>query len=168
MVLAVVLAAGLTLTTGAWARAQLQYSSGQNIAPDFQGWEPNADGSFNFVFGYLNRNYEQRLHVSIGANNKFEPGTPDQGQPTYFLPRRNRDVFRVKVPKDFGAKELVWTIVANGVSESAYASLKPDYALDARVIFLNNTGLHDARKVRPQQSTRRRAGGTGAADGQDG
>ena len=33
---------------------------------------------------------------------RIEPGGPDQGQPTHFLPRRNRFVFRIRVPKDFG------------------------------------------------------------------
>jgi hypothetical protein len=121
--------------------AQIEYSRGQNIAPAFEGWESNADGTFDLVFGYMNRNYEEHLYMPVGPNNQFEPGAPDQGQPTYFLPRRNRHVFRVRVPRDFGQKELVWTITANGVSEKVYASLKPDYALDARVRYLNNTGL---------------------------
>ena len=34
------------------------YHSGQNVQPVFEGWEQNPDGSFNMVFGYLNRNYE--------------------------------------------------------------------------------------------------------------
>ena len=39
------------------------YRSGQNLQPVFEGWEENADGSFNMVFGYLNRNFEERLNV---------------------------------------------------------------------------------------------------------
>ena len=38
------------------ALAQVQYSRGQNVAPVFEGWERNPDGSYNMVFGYLNRN----------------------------------------------------------------------------------------------------------------
>ena len=120
--------------------AQLQYTSGQSIAPEFAGWVANSDGSYDMVFGYLNRNYEEQPHVPIGPNNKFEPGDIDRGQPTYFLPRRNRHVFRVRVPADFGNKELVWTITANGKTASAYASLKPDYGLDGPAIYLNNSG----------------------------
>jgi len=119
---------------------QLQYASGQSIAPEFAGWVANSDGSFDMVFGYMNRNYEEHPHVPIGPNNKFEPGEIDRGQPTYFLPRRNRHVFRVRVPADFGNKELVWTITANGKTASAYASLKPDYGLDGPAIYLNNSG----------------------------
>ena len=38
---------------------QIEYSSGQEVVPDFAGWETNTDGSFNMVFGYMNRNYEE-------------------------------------------------------------------------------------------------------------
>lgn len=137
------LVAGVALTLAAATRTsgQIQYLSGQSIAPAFEGWEPNPDGTFTMEFGYLNRNYEEKLHIPIGPNNTLEPGGADQGQPTYFLPRRNRYVFRVVVPKDFGEKELVWTVTANGKTERAYATLKPDYVLDPRVIYRNNTGL---------------------------
>ncbi len=125
----------------ATATAQVQYSRGQNVVPVFEGWEPNPDGSYNLLFGYMNRNYEERLHIPLGPNNTLEPGGQDQGQPTYFLPRRNRHVFRLRVAKDFGKKELVWTLTANGRTERAYATLNPDYVLDRQVLYRNNTGI---------------------------
>ena len=64
-------------------------------------------------------------------------GGPDRGQPTRFLPRRNRHVFRVEVPKDFGTKELVWTLTSRGRTEQAYTTLKPDYKLDSRIYQTN-------------------------------
>jgi hypothetical protein len=131
---------GFILLAPRGASGQLQYSSGQEVVPDYAGWEANADGSFNMVFGYMNRNYEEHLHVPIGANNKFEPGEMDRGQPTYFYPRRSRYVFRIRVPADFGTKELVWTVTSNGKTRRAYGSLKPDYALDDAAIYLNNSG----------------------------
>lgn len=117
------------------------HKTGQNIAPVFEGWESNPDGSFNLVFGYMNRNYEEILDVPIGPNNAIEPGGPDQGQPTHFFPRRGRFVFRVKVPKDFGSKELVWTLTAHGKTEKAYATLKPEYIIDKRIMMMNNGGF---------------------------
>jgi len=117
------------------------YKAGQNIAPVFEGWEPNPDGSFNMVFGYMNRNYEEVLDIPVGQNNAIEPGGPDQGQPTHFFTRRSRFVFRVKVPKDFGTKELVWTLTAHGKTEKAYATLKPEYIIDKRVMMMNNGGF---------------------------
>jgi len=110
---------------------------GQNVAPAFEGWEENSDGTFNMVFGYFNRNWEEQPHVPIGPNNTIEPGVPDQGQPTLFFPRRNKFVFRIRVPKDFGNKELVWTLTSNGKTERAYATLKADYKLDLRVLQTN-------------------------------
>ena len=109
----------------------LAYNSGQNIAPGYEGWEEDADGSKYFLFGYMNRNWEEELDVPVGADNGFSPGSADQGQPTHFLPRRNRFVFRVKVPANFSSKdELVWTLTTNGVTEKAFASLREDYKVD--------------------------------------
>jgi hypothetical protein len=122
----------------AGASAQESFSSGQNIAPVYEGWEQNADGSFNLVFGYFNRNWEEEIDLPIGADNAIDPGGPDQGQPTHFLPRRNRFLFRIRVPKDFGTKELVWTLTAHGKTERAYATLKADYFIDDTVIMANN------------------------------
>ena len=82
--------------------AQESFSTGQNIAPAYEGWEKNADGSFNLVFGYFNRNWEEEIEAPIGPGNTIEPGGPDRGQPTHFLPRRNRFVFRIRVAPDFG------------------------------------------------------------------
>jgi hypothetical protein len=47
-------------------------------------------------------------------------------------------VFRVKVPKDFGKQDIIWTITAHGQTEKAYGSLKPDYFINDVVINNNN------------------------------
>jgi hypothetical protein len=125
------------------------YSSGQNASPAFEGWELNPDGSFNFLFGYMNRNWEEELTVPIGPDNNIEPGGPDQGQPTRFLPRRNRFMFRVRVPKDWGQKELVWTLTTKGKTEKAYASLRQDYFIDD-VVIASETGALGAGTSSPE------------------
>jgi hypothetical protein len=128
----------------------LSYNSGQNIAPGYEGWEQDADGSKYFLFGYMNRNWEEELDVPVGAANGFAPGSADQGQPTHFLPRRNRFVFRVKVPATFTAKdELVWTLTTNGVTEKAYASLREDYKVDD-VVKASETGALGAGSSSPE------------------
>ena len=119
---------------------QERYNRGQNIAPSFEGWEENTDGTFDIVFGYFNRNWEEQLDIPIGPSNNIEPGGPDQGQPTHFFPRRNRFVFRIKVSKDFGRKELVWTLTVHGKTEKAYATLKPEYALEGNILMRNTSG----------------------------
>jgi hypothetical protein len=128
---------------------QTKFATGQDVVPSFDGWLRNADGSFTMVFGYFNRNYEEELTIAPGPENKLEPGLPDQGQPTYFLPRRHAWVYRVKVPADWGNKELVWTITAHGRTEKAYASLQSDEEIIERLIMTRgglSPGLDDPNK----------------------
>ncbi len=131
----------------------LSYNSGQNVAPGYEGWEEEADGTKYFLFGYMNRNWEEELDVPVGPANGFTgPGTvaADLGQPTRFLPRRNRFVFRVKVPASFTAKdELIWTLTTNGVTEKAYASLREDYKVDD-VVKASETGALGAGSSSPE------------------
>src|SRR5437773_6819720 len=117
-------------------RAQTRYSylSGRSMSPAFEGWWENADGSFTLFFGYMNSNWSQEFDIPVGPENDIEPGGPDQGQPTHFFPRRNPFLFTIRVPKDFGKKEMIWTLTANGKTEHAYATLKSDYQIDKQVI----------------------------------
>ena len=133
----------------------LSYSSGQNVSPAFEGWEKNEDGSFNFLFGYMNRNWVEEIDVPIGPNNNIEPGGPDQGQPTHLQPRRNRFVFRVKVPRDFGQKELVWTLTTQGKTEKAYATLRTDYFIDD-LVMASETGALGAGTSSPEMRSNKR------------
>ncbi len=77
------------------------------------------------------------------------PGGPDRAQPTHFLPRRNRFVFRVRVPADFGQQELVWTLTTRGKTEKAYATLRPDYFIDD-VVIASETGALGAGTSSPE------------------
>jgi len=117
------------------------FTYGQNIAPAYEGWERNPDGSFNLVFGFFNRNCEEVLHIPVGPDNNIEPGGPDRGQPTSFFPRRGMFIFKVRVPSDFGKNELVWTLTAHGKTEKAYATLRPEYVLDKRVTMMNQSAF---------------------------
>jgi len=90
------------------------HDSGQSITGAFEGWFPNADGSFSLLVGYYNRNLKQELDIPAGPDNRIEPGGPDMGQPTHFLPGRQWGIFTIRVPKNFGEKKLTWTIAANG------------------------------------------------------
>ena len=141
LAVAVAVAAMLPCTFVTPAAAQQAFSHGQNVAPVFEGWEPNPDGSFTMVFGFFNRNCEEVLHIPIGPDNSIEPGGPDHGQPTRFFPRRGKFTFRVRVPKDFGTNELVWTLTAHGQTEQAYATLRPGYVLDKRITMMNEGGF---------------------------
>src|SRR5258705_2980523 len=122
------------------AFAQTHYAKGQDVVPAFEGWEKNPDGSFNMVFGYMNRNYEEEIDLPVGADNSLEPVPADQGQPTHFYVRRQQFVFKVRVPKDWGKKDLVWTLRVNGKTEKAYASLLPFQELGLLVYQENRGG----------------------------
>jgi hypothetical protein len=130
--LSLTLALSLIATTKAQTR--FAYSSGQALEPAYEGWMQNPDGSYTLYFGYMNTNWLQEFDIPVGPDNHFEPGNPDQGQPTHFYPRRNPFLFTFQVPKDYGAKEIIWTLTANGQTRKAYASLKSDYEIDKQVI----------------------------------
>jgi mono/diheme cytochrome c family protein len=119
---------------------RIRYNSGQPVVPVFEGWERLEDGTFDMVFGYLNRNYLEEVVVPVGPANTIEPEGPDLGQPAYFYPRVHHFVFRVNVPKDWGTKEIVWTITANGKTEKAFGSLAPRWEIDPLVEIQNSGG----------------------------
>jgi hypothetical protein len=142
-VLALIASASFLAQPPSSAKAQETYSKGQNISPAYEGWEQNPDGSFSFLFGYMNRNWLEEPDVPVGVDNSFSPGPEDRGQPTHFLPRRNRFAFKVRVPADWGDKELVWTLTTAGRVEKAYASLRLDYIVD-NMIIASETGALNA------------------------
>ena len=111
-----------------------------------EGWFTNADGTRGFLVGYYNRNSKQELDVPIGPDNRIEPGGPDLGQPTHFLPRRNRFVFKVHVPKGWGDKEMIWTLTTHGKTEKAYATLRTDSKVDD-VVKASETGALGAGTI---------------------
>ena len=122
---------------------------GEHVEPAYEGWRPNADGTFSFMFGYMNENWEEQPDVLVGDSNFFSPGVADRGQPTHFLPRRNRFTFEVVVPSDWGDRELIWTLNVNGVERKAYATLKDDYLVDNMVIA-SETGSLGAGTSSPE------------------
>ncbi|WP_423925181.1 hypothetical protein [Candidatus Palauibacter sp.] len=95
---------------------------GEPVAPFFEGWYRNDDGTFTLSFGFFNLNTEQILDIPIGAANSIEPAEFDGVQQTHFpvRPRRDRGVFSVTVPPTWedGEQRVVWTITANGVTYS--------------------------------------------------
>jgi hypothetical protein len=103
---------------------------GSSVTPAFEGWYYGKDGSQNLLIGYFNRNTKQELDIPVGPNNRIEPGGPDMGQPTHFAPGRQWGVFSIKLPKDFGAKKLTWTIVANGLTNAITLHTQADYVVE--------------------------------------
>ncbi len=116
-----------------------KHDAGQGITGVFEGWFHNPDGSFSLLFGYYNRNLKETLDIATGPNNRIEPGGPDQGQPTHFLSGRMWGNFTLTVPKDFGEKQLTWTITANGKTTVVPGYLKTDWEISPFIDATGNT-----------------------------
>lgn len=104
---------------------------GQRVAPFFDGWYENPDGTITLSFGYSNLNRDEIVEVPLGADNVITPKEYDGGQPTTFLPviadippggapsRRDRErgVFTITVPAGFKG-DVVWTLRVRGQAYS--------------------------------------------------
>ncbi|MGD8287483.1 MAG: hypothetical protein PVJ80_02990 [Gemmatimonadota bacterium] len=135
--------------TGAEAQ-RLSYSRDQPLYPAYEGWREGPDGGYEMIFGYYNENWDQEIDAPIGARNNFAPGPADRGQPTHFLPRRNRFTFSVFLPASFTEQdELVWTIQANGREEKAYGTIREDLYID-NVVIMSETGALGAGSSSPE------------------
>lgn len=99
--------------------------SGQSITAAYEGWFKNEDGTYVLIVGYFNRNRQESLDIPVGPNNRIEPGDPDRGQPTHFLPRRQWGVFTIQVPADFPGKKLTWHLTANDKPTQVPMKLDP-------------------------------------------
>ena len=118
---------------------QVQFNWGMGASPLYEGWVRNADGTIDMWFGYLNQNWEETLYVPVGPNNRIEPGGPDRGQPTVFIPRRREGraterresfTFSVRLPADWDPEdEVVWTVTANDRTDQAIGLFTPLYEL---------------------------------------
>lgn len=139
-----ILAVSAALFAVSGASAQVQYARGQDVAPVFEGWERNDDGTFSMVFGYLNRNYEEEVDIPVGPNNNVDAGagaSGDRGQPTHFYPRRQRFLFRVVVPKDWDKQQkVIWTLTSHGRTNQAKGWLQPVWELSEDVVIENMGG----------------------------
>jgi hypothetical protein len=130
-------AGGAMLQAGQQGQAPSQFPlsnairpTGQSVTPAFEGWFYDKDGGIRLLIGYFNRNTKQELDIPVGPNNHVEPGGPDQGQPTHFLTGRQFGVFAIKVPKDFGTKQLTWTLTVNGQTNVIPMHIKPDWVVE--------------------------------------
>ena len=119
-------------------------SRGEAVFPAFEGWYRNADGSSTILLGYFSRN-EEAVDVPIGPDNRIEPGGPDLGQPTRFLPRRAWGVFAINVPADAGGQRFTWTLTANNQRSEVSFWLNPPYFVDP---FLNRANGNTPPRLR--------------------
>jgi hypothetical protein len=100
---------------------------GLRVAPFFDGWYENPDGTLTLSFGYSNLNLDEVVEIPLGPDNFVTPKEYDGRQPTSFLPavpdetavppssrrERERGVFTVTVPAGFQG-DVVWTLRIRG------------------------------------------------------
>ena len=94
----------------------------------YDGFVRNADGSLTLAYGYHNVN---RVDVTVeGEDNAFLTGAADRGQPTVFLPGRQRFACVMVVPESFDGR-LQWQVrFAGHESVTTARVLDPLYALE--------------------------------------
>lgn len=126
-----------TLNAQAPLPMEPEHRAGQGITGAFEGWFENKDGTATIIVGYFNRNLAQELSIPVGAANRIEPGGPDRGQPTHFLPGRQWGVFTIRVPRE--AEKLTWTIEANGKATVIPLKLDPLWIVNPYLDASGNT-----------------------------
>jgi hypothetical protein len=111
-------------------------TDGLRVAPFFDGWYENADGTIALSFGYSNLNRTELVEIPLGPDNNIQPKEYDGRQPTSFPPvaptatgdgsgapssvdrrQRERGVFTVTVPAGFKG-DVVWTLRYQGQTYS--------------------------------------------------
>jgi hypothetical protein len=127
------LAVAMLAATGSSLQAQLPphlrdyplstfHKSGDLVAPFFDGFYDNGDGTVTFSFGFLNRNTEEIVDIPLGPNNFIEPAQFNGVQSTHFpvydrgglQGKRERGAFAVTVPANMAGTEVVWTLTHAG------------------------------------------------------
>jgi hypothetical protein len=91
------------------------------VAPFFDGYYQNDDGTYTLSFGFMNRSEEDLIEIPLGPDNFIEPAQYDGVQPTTFPVvsyggfggPRERGVFSVVVPADFEG-DVWWTLTTDG------------------------------------------------------
>src|SRR5918996_5746694 len=61
-------------------------AEGARVAPFFDGWYANPDGTITLSFGYSNLNRDEVVEIPLGEDNVITPKEYDGRQPTSFPP----------------------------------------------------------------------------------
>ena len=106
-----VLVAQVVVPSASDGRWPLQANAPGNntLAPFFEGWYANEDGTYSLSFGYVNINLDT-LYIPLGENNFLDQAQFDGVQPTVFFPGRHRGVWSVTLPTDMEDASVWWTL----------------------------------------------------------
>ena len=85
-------------------------SPGNNtLAPFFEGWYANEDGTYSLSFGYVNTNLDT-LYIPVGERNFLDQAQFDGIQATVFFPGRHRGIFSLTLPAEMKDADVWWTV----------------------------------------------------------
>jgi hypothetical protein len=107
----------------------IRHDRGQSVSPVYEGWYPLPDGTIAASFGYFNRNYVEEVRIPVGPHNRVQPGPVDQGQPTYFFPRRHIGVFVLTIPAGTPG-DVTWTLTSRGETLEIPVNLDAEYLIE--------------------------------------
>ena len=119
------------------------------MSPAYEGWWPNEDGSFTHVL----RVHELELAAGVRHSRSAPTTTSSREGPIkdsrpIFSRGATRFCSRFACPKDFGTKELIWTLTANG-QDGARLRVAQERLPDRQAGDLHRSGR------RPRQPARR-------------
>jgi hypothetical protein len=125
------------------------------VAPYFDGFYQNEDGTYTLSFGFMNRNDSDLIEIPLSVNNRIEPAEYDGGQPTTFPTvsysgfggTRERGAFGVVVPADFEG-DVWWTVTTNGYTTRVPGRLESPGQIITGAYELS-TGAMAAGSMRP-------------------
>ncbi len=125
------------------------------VAPYFDGFYQNEDGTYTLSFGFMNRNDEALIEIPLGVNNRIEPAEYDGVQPTSFPTvrytafggPRERGAFGVVVPADFEG-DVWWTVTTDGYTTRVPGRLESPGQIITGAYELS-TGAMAAGSMRP-------------------
>jgi hypothetical protein len=111
--------------------------AGDIVAPFFDGFYRNPDGTFTLSYGFMNRNTQEIVEIPVGENNFITPEQFNGAQPTYFPPvnyggfggRRERGAFAIIIPAEMADQDVVWTITHAGKTYSVPGRVGVAYEL---------------------------------------
>ncbi len=114
----------LLLAAVALGASSVSAQSVQKISPVVECIGQKADGAYYAWYGYFNRN-DGAVTTPTGSGpdyaNTFKGGA-DLGQPTTFLPGRQRHVFRIEYTAPAGGHGNTWILKAQGSGRQATAA----------------------------------------------
>jgi hypothetical protein len=136
-------------------------SRGNFVAPFFDGFYENEDGTYTLSFGFMNRNDEELIEIPLGPNNFIEPAQYNGGQPTSFPVvsyggfggPRERGAFGVIVPADFQG-DVWWTVTTDGYTTRVPGRLKGSGQMLTNAYTLSTTAQAEG-SLRPSIRFRR-------------